>query len=86
MNTSKIKIGNYRWYISTLLFLATMMYYLDRQISAFVINSDNKDYANLLGFLGANGKVDNVLYGYIDSAHKIVMQLVFCLWAGLSIK
>jgi MFS transporter, ACS family, hexuronate transporter len=79
MSTEKIKIGNYRWYISTLLFIATTMYYFDRQVFPFVINSDNKDYARLLGFLGANGKVDSVLYGYIDSAHKIAYAIGFLL-------
>ena len=79
MSTEKIKIGNYRWYISTLLFIATTMYYFDRQVFPFVVNSDNKDYAKLLGFLGANGKVDSVLYGYIDSAHKIAYAIGFLL-------
>jgi MFS transporter, ACS family, hexuronate transporter len=79
MNTEKTKIGNYRWYISTLLFIATTMYYFDRQVFPFVINSDNKDYARFLGFLTADGKVDNVLYGYIDSAHKIAYALGFLL-------
>jgi MFS transporter, ACS family, hexuronate transporter len=79
MKTAKHKIGNYRWYINTLLFIATTMYYFDRQIFAFVINSDNKTYAHLLNFLGADGKVDSVLYGYIDSAHKIAYAIGFLL-------
>jgi MFS transporter, ACS family, hexuronate transporter len=79
MEAEKTKIGNYRWYISTLLFIATTMYYFDRQVFPFVINSDNKDYAKLVGFLGADGKVDSVLYGYIDSAHKIAYALGFLL-------
>lgn len=79
MNTVNSKIGNYRWYISSLLFIATTMYYFDRQIFAFVINSDNKEYAKLLGFLGTDGKVDSVRYGYIDSAHKIAYAIGFLL-------
>jgi MFS transporter, ACS family, hexuronate transporter len=79
MNPEKVKIGNYRWFISSLLFLATTIYYFDRQIFAFVVTSDNKDYANMLGFLGANGKVDSVLYGYIDAAYKIAYAIGFLL-------
>jgi len=79
MNTEKVKIGSYRWYISSLLFLATTIYYFDRQIFAFVVTSDNKEYAKLLGFLGADGKVDSVLYGYIDAAYKIAYAIGFLL-------
>jgi MFS transporter, ACS family, hexuronate transporter len=79
MDTVKTKIGNYRWYISTLLFLATSLYYFDRQVFVFAVNSDNKEYAKLLGFLGANGKVDSILYGYIDSAFKIAYAIGFLL-------
>lgn len=79
MNPEKVKIGSYRWYISTLLFIATTMYYFDRQVFAFVINSDNKEYARLLGFLGSDGRVDSVLYGYIDGAHKIAYAIGFLL-------
>jgi ACS family hexuronate transporter-like MFS transporter len=79
MNQFKERIGNYRWYIATLLFISTTMYYYDRQIFNIVINGDNKDYAKLLGFLGLNGKVDSVLFGYIDTAHKITYALGFLL-------
>lgn len=79
MSTEKVKIGNYRWFISSLLFLSTTIYYFDRQIFAFVVTSDNKDYAKLLGFLGADGKVDSVLYGYIDAAYKIAYAIGFLL-------
>jgi MFS transporter, ACS family, hexuronate transporter len=79
MNTEKVKVGNYRWYISSLLFLATTLYYFDRQVFAFVVTSDNKEYAKLLGFLGADGKVDSVLYGYIDAAYKIAYAVGFLL-------
>jgi MFS transporter, ACS family, hexuronate transporter len=77
MSQTKEKIGNYRWYLSTLLFIATTIYYYDRQIFTYAINSDNKDYAKLLGFLNSKGIVDNVLFGYIDTAHKIAYALGF---------
>ena len=79
MNQIKEKIGNYRWYMATLLFISTTMYYYDRQIFNILVNGDNKGYARLLGFLGKDGKVDSVLFGYIDTAHKITYAIGFLL-------
>ncbi len=89
METSQAPAGRYRWWISSLLFAATTLYYFDRQIFSYVINGDDKSYAKLLKFLGPDGKVDNVLYGYIDTAHKIAYAIGFLLmgrfldWIGL---
>ena len=71
--------GRFRWYLGTLLFIATTLYYYDRQIFTFAVNSTNPEYAALIRFLGPDGKVDNVLFGYIDTAHKIAYAVGFLL-------
>lgn len=85
--TDKESVGKFRWYISSLLFVSTTLYYYDRQIPSIAVNIQS--YAREIGFLTADGKVDKVLFGYIDSAHKIAYALGFLLmgrfldWIGL---
>ncbi|MBC7399776.1 MAG: MFS transporter [Mucilaginibacter sp.] len=73
---NEVKIGNYRWVICSLLFFATTINYLDRQVIALLKSNlttefkwNDGDYANIeiafkiayaLGLLAAGGFIDKV--------------------------
>jgi ACS family hexuronate transporter-like MFS transporter len=75
MIESKSKIGNYRWRICALLFFATTINYIDRQILSLVATNDN--FLSDVGLMGADGKLNKELFGYMDAAFKGAYALGF---------
>lgn len=69
-----VKIGNYRWVICTLLFIATTINYLDRQVIGLLkptleqeFNWSEVDYANIVMVFSASYALGYVIFGnFID--------------------
>jgi MFS transporter, ACS family, hexuronate transporter len=78
-NTSPI--GNYRWRICALLFFATTINYIDRQVLSLVV-TDNT-FLNDVGLMGADGKLNKELFGYLDAAFKGAYALGFLFMGSL---
>jgi MFS transporter, ACS family, hexuronate transporter len=74
-------VGNYRWRICALLFFATTINYIDRQVLSLVV-TDNS-FLNDVGLMGANGKLNKELYGYLDAAFKGAYALGFLFMGNL---
>src|ERR1700744_222581 len=84
------KTGNYRWVVSSLLFFAMTVNYLDRQVISLLkpilakkFNWDESDYANIVivfqlgyavGMLGAGRIIDKI-------GSKIGYALALTLWS-----
>jgi ACS family hexuronate transporter-like MFS transporter len=82
MESQPKKIGNYRWRIVALLFFATSINYIDRNVLSFAMVNDNfrKD---MMGIEGPLTEADTArfkeLMGYIDALSKLAYALGFIL-------
>lgn len=72
-----MRLTNYRWRICALLFFATTINYIDRQVLALVVTDEG--FLADTGLLGADGKLDKVKFGYLDSLFKAAYALGFLL-------
>jgi MFS transporter, ACS family, hexuronate transporter len=75
------KMGNYRWRICSLLFFATTINYIDRQVLSLVA-TDNT-FLNEVGLMGQDGKLNKELFGYLDAAFKGAYALGFLFMGNL---
>jgi MFS transporter, ACS family, hexuronate transporter len=73
--TLKKAIGNYRWRICALLFFATTINYIDRQVLSLVVTDDS--FLNDVGLRGADGKLNKELFGYLDATFKAAYAIGF---------
>ncbi len=77
----RFDIGGYRWRICALLFFATTINYIDRQVLALVV-TDHTFLADV-GLLGADGKLNKEMYGYLDAAFKAAYAIGFLIMGNL---
>ena len=68
-------ISKYRWRIVALLFFATAINYIDRQVLSLVATDEG--FIHDLGLADAEGKLNKELFGYLDAAFKGAYALGF---------
>ncbi|MDX2195051.1 MAG: MFS transporter [Cytophagales bacterium] len=68
-------VGSYRWRILALLFFATTINYIDRQVLALVVTDTG--FMTDTGLAGTDGKLNKELYGYLDAIFKGAYALGF---------
>jgi MFS transporter, ACS family, hexuronate transporter len=85
-----VKIGNYRWVICALLFFATTINYLDRQVIGLLkptleqeFNWSEVDYANIVMFFSAAYALGYVIFGnFIDRiGTKLGYSISIIIWS-----
>jgi MFS transporter, ACS family, hexuronate transporter len=74
-------VGSYRWRICTLLFFATTINYIDRQVLSLVVTNDT--FLNDVGLMGPDGKLNKELFGYLDAAFKGAYAMGFLVMGNL---
>ena len=79
-NTAQTRIGNYRWVICALLFFATTINYMDRQVIGILRPVLEKELH------WANPEQIDIEYGYITTAFTISYAIGVLYSDGLSIR
>lgn len=72
---------NYRWRICALLFFATTINYIDRQVLSLVV-TDNT-FLEATGLKGLDGKLNKELFGYIDAVFKGAYAIGFLVMGNI---
>lgn len=60
--------SNLRWRVVALLFFATTINYIDRQVLSLIVT--DKGFLADVGLLGVDGKLNKELFGYLDALFK----------------
>ena len=74
-------VGKYRWRIVALLFFATAINYIDRQVLSLVATDEG--FIHDLGLADADGKLNKELFGYLDAAFKGAYALGFLIMGSV---
>lgn len=71
------KKTSYRWRICALLFFSVVIHYIDRQALSHAVVDDG--FLRDTGLMGADGKLNKELYGFLDASFKVAFMIGFLL-------
>lgn len=74
-STKKEPMGNFRWRIIALLFFATTINYIDRQVLSLVVTDES--FLKEVGLAGPDGKLNKEMFGYLDAVFKFAYAIGF---------